>query len=64
MHMWIIRYAIIFRNGNKWEKERTTRADNIIEAKRKAAAIMEKAGSLPLVDKVILRAIVLEGRGR
>jgi len=60
MYLWIIKYTIIFRNGRRWEKERTTRAENIVEANNKAGEIMRKALDLPLVERVQLRAIILD----
>lgn len=60
MYMWIIKYTIIFRNGRKWDKERTTRAKDIAEANNKAGMIMRKALDLPLVERVQLRVIILD----
>ena len=64
MHVWIVMYTIVFQNGKRWEKERTTRADDIAEASRNANAIMQKARELPLVARVELKAIIREDRRR
>ncbi len=63
MYLWTIKYTIVFRNGWTWERKRTTRADDIMQAMTRANRILRKARELPLAAGADLLYIIREQKG-